>query len=291
MRRTTTAILLLLAAGPLRAQEAKPTPVSVAAAQSDVDQLHDAVASPAYDDFAVHARAAGFFDGIPSETPLIRPAPRGMDREPIDGREGSIDGMIDAAQKRYDLYKFSATEVPDAKLDAAIAYAKELRARKRVDFDAAMAENQMGEFDLPKDKSDGGAVKLNTRLPLMATRIGEAFCYAALVHEAAHAKALAEGRLDLARTVDNEVEAYRVEYLWLKVIDPSGQRMVVLDSTLKLRLEAHPEDALSRLSRSYVQHLLQLWFTNGEDAKLRDFVRRIGYGDGGVDPAATEIRA
>lgn len=293
-RKPLVAALLLLAALPLRAQQGGdkgPALVSAGAVQADVDQLHDAVASPSVDAFAVRGRASAFFDGVPSHTPAFRPAPRVMDREPVDGRVGTIDGMIDEAQKRWDAYKLSSP-VPDAPLDAAIAYAKELRGKKRVDFDSKLAENQMGEFRYSPDKLDDGVIKLNARLALLATRIGEAFAYATLVHEAAHAKARVEGRLDPKKTMDNEVEAYGVQYRWLKVIDPRAERMIVMHSTIRLHLQVHPEDQVSRLSLSYLEHLLQLWDTNGEDAKLRDLIKKLGYkDDGGMDPGATPIRA
>ena len=297
MRRKTLGALLLLAALPLRAQNSAgsdkngPLLVSAGAVQAEVDQLHDAVASPAFDNYGVHGRAAAFFDGVPGMTPVMRPAHRGIDREAVDGHEGSIDGMLVEAQKRWDLYRFSTSEAPDAKLEAAMAYAIDLRKENLVKFDAAMSKNQMGEFRFAKDHFDIGAINLNERLTLLATRIGEAFSYATLVHEAAHAKARADGRLDPAHVVDNEVEAYRVQCLWLKVIDPRAERMAVMISTLELHLRVHPTDEVSRLSLSYLQHLLQIWDTDGEDAKLRDLVKKLGYQEGGVDPAATAIRA
>lgn len=296
-RTPLVAALLLAAALPARAQPAGGEDkgaalVSAGAVRAEVDQLRDAVASPAYDASAVRGQAAGFFEGVPSRTPYFRPAPRVMDREPVDGHVGTIDGMIDEAQKRWDHYKFTTAEVPDARLDAAIAYAKDLRGQKRVDFDAALPENQMGEFRYSKDKADDGVIKLNARLALLATRIGEAFSYATLVHEAAHAKARREGRLKPETTIDNEVEAYRVQYQWLKVIDPRAERMIVMHSTLKLHLRLHPEDQVTRLSVTYLEHLLEVWDTNGEDAALKALVKKLGYtNDGGVAPGATPIRA
>jgi hypothetical protein len=297
-RKPLVAALIILAALPVRAQEGGgadskgPTLVAAGAVQADVDQLRDAVASPSVDNDRVRSRASAFFDGVPSRTPAFRPAPRVMDREAVDGHAGSIDGMIAEAQKRWDHYKFSSATVPDARLDAAIAFAKDLRDQKRLAFDAQMPENQMGEFRYSLDKSNDGTIKLNERLTLLATRIGEAFSYATLVHEAAHAKARAEGRLDPKHTIDNEVEAYGVQYQWLKVIDPRAERMIVMHSTLKLHLQLHPEDKVSRLSASYLEHLLQVWDTNGEEAKLKELVKRLGYEEnGGVNPAATPIRA
>ncbi len=307
-------LLLIAAALPLRAQEtpetaetapaaapangdAKKDPILVnpAEIQTQADQLHDAVASPSVDDFRVHSQAAGFFENVQRETPLVRPAPRRMDREPVDGRVGTIDGMLETAQQRYDHYKMTATEVPAADLENAVGYAKVMRDDKRADFDKTgkMAENQMGEYVYAvKDALDAGKVEINGRMALMATRIGEAFSYATLVHEAAHAKARADGRLTPDKVIDGEVEAYRVQYRWLKVIDPSAERMIVLHSTLNLYLKRHPEDQVTRASISYLEHLLQLWDTGGEDGKLREMIRKLGYEDGdsnhggGVNPAA-----
>lgn len=293
-RKPLVAALVLAFALPARAQndDKGAAVVSASAVQADVDQLHDAVASPAVDEAGVRGRASAFFDGVPSETPSFRPAPRVMDREAVDGHMGTIDGMIDEAQKRWDRYKFTTSEVPDARLDAAIAYAKDLHAQHRVAFDPKLPENQMGEFRYSKDKADDGVINLNARLALLATRIGEAFAYATLVHEAAHAKARQEGRLKPEATIDNEVEAYRVQYQWLKIVDPRAERMIVLHSTLKLHLQLHPEDKVSRLSVSYLEHLLQLWDTNGEEAALKEMIKKLGYtNEGGVAPGATPIRA
>jgi hypothetical protein len=65
--------------------------------------------------------------------------------------------------------------------------------------------------------------------------------------------------------------------------------MIVLDSTLRLYLRDHPEDRITRLSVDYLRHLLKLWDTKGEERALREFIRKLGYVPGGVDPAASEI--
>jgi hypothetical protein len=306
MRRILPALLLLIAAAlPLRAQEAPETDaasasgdakkgpllVESAAIQTQADQLHDAVASPRVDDFSVHNKAAGFFENIQSQTPLVRPAPRVMDREDVKGNIGTIDGMIEAAKRRYDHYKLTTTEVPAAELDRSVSYAKTLREEKRADFDKTgkMDENQMGEFVYTvKDKLDAGKVEINGRMALIATRIGEAFSYATLVHEATHAKARADGRLTPEHVIDGEVEAYRVQYQWLKVLDPRAERMIVMISTLNLYLERHPQDQVTRASITYLRHLLTLWDTGGDEQKLRAMIKDLGYEEGkGIDPASS----
>jgi hypothetical protein len=309
MRRILLGLLMGVAL-PLRAQTG-PAPVEDASASKDpvlvnpdavrkqADELHDAVASPTTTDSGVHDRAAGFFEGLQRETPLVRPTPHFMDRERVDGHVGTVDGMIETAQARYDHYKLTTTEVPATELDESIKYARGLREDKRADFDKAgrMAENQMGVFRYAKDKLEGGLVELNGRMALMATRIGEAFTYATLVHEATHAKARASGRLTPEQVIDGEVEAYRVQYRWLKVVDPSEERLIVLHVTLSIHLKRHPEDRVTAQAVSYVTHLIDLYDTNGEDDKIREYVKKLGYEDGdhdhdgGVNPAATPVRA
>jgi hypothetical protein len=303
MRRMPLGLLLLIAAAlPLRAEETPASaPASAADANKDpilvnpdavrtqADQLNTAVASPSVDNYSVHSKAAGFFENVQRQTPLVRPDPRRMDREPVDGHVGTIDGMIATAKVRYDHYRMTTTEVPSTDLENAVGYAKVMRDDKRADFNGKMAENQMGEFVYAvKDRLDAGKVEINARMALIATRIGEAFAYATLAHEAAHAKARADGRLTPERVIDGELEAYRVQYRWLKVIDPSAERIIVMHSTLGLHLKRHPEDQVTRASISYLEHLLQLWDTGGEDGKLRDMIKKLGYEEGEKNLASAE---
>ncbi|MFI5345935.1 MAG: hypothetical protein ACHQ51_06130 [Elusimicrobiota bacterium] len=301
--------LMLGAALPLRAQTgpapaddssgAAPALVNPEAVRKQNDELRDAVASPSSSDYGVHDRAAGFFESLQRETPLVRPVAHYMDREPLDGHVGTVDGMIATAQQRYDHYRMKSADIPNPELDRAIAYAKDLRDQKRADFDrtGAMAENQMGVFRYAKDKLEGGMVQINARMALLATRIGEAFAYATLVHEAAHARARAEGRLTPEKVIDGEVEAYRVQYRWLKLVDPSGERLIVLHDGWSNYMKKHPEDRVTALAITYVEHLVDLYNTDGDERKLREYVKKLGYeeGDngreGGVNPAASPIRA
>jgi hypothetical protein len=276
-----------------------PLLVRPEAVSRQAEDLRDAVASPSVSDYAVHQQAEHFFGNIQSETPVVRARFRRMDREHVDGRVGTVDGMIETAQQRWDHYRMRTAEVPAAELDGAIVFAKDLRRQKRADFDPSgrMPENQMGVFRYAKDQLQGGMVQLNARLAMITTRLGEAFAYATLVHEAAHAKAREEGRLSPERVIDGEVEAYRVQCRWLKVVDPSEERLFVLHSALTMRLQSRPEDRISAQALSYVVHLIELYDTDGDEAKLREYIKKLGYEegdhdhDGGADPAAAPIRA
>lgn len=302
--RRTLAVAALLASLPLGASadgavDGRPTPVDTASVQKQADDLHDAVASPSASNGQVRDQAGMFFEGLQRETPVVRAHAHFMDREPVTGERGTIEGMLDTAQARYDHYKLKTSEIPAAELDGAIAYARKMREEKREDFDrrGAMPENQMGVFRYAKEKLEGGMIEVNGRMALIATRIGMAFSYATIVHEAAHAKARAEGRLDPKRVIDGEVEAYRVQYRWLKIVDPKEERLMVLHVTLSKYLEQHPDDRITAQAISYVSHLIDLYDTGGEDSKIREYVQKLGYEegdhdhDGGVNPSASPVRA
>jgi hypothetical protein len=307
--------LLTLAAAPARADDASGDAATVPASdvradsgdpkkdailvnpdavKAQADELHDAVANPSVDNFSVHSQAAGFFEGLQRETPLVRPAPRVMDRENVDGDVGTVKRFLQDAQSRYDHWKFTSIEVPPPGLEASMGYATDMHGDKRAAFDKTgkMAENQMGEFQYAPGSSDKGRIEINGRMALIATRIGMAFSYATLIHEATHARNHAEGELSPDKVVAGEVAAYKVEYEWLKILDPRAERTIVLLSTLNLYLERHPDDQITRASVSYLHHLLTIWDTGGDEQKLKKMVEDLGYRDGdkehpgGVDPEA-----
>jgi hypothetical protein len=241
-------------------------------------EVQEAGSSPAVDAAAARDKAAGFFDILQRSTPFARPAERHMDREIVDGRMGTMKGFVDTAQQRFDYYKLHTNDVPPAEIEETVAHARKLNDEGRADFDrtGTMADNQMGVFRYVRTEWQG-LVKLNAHLAMIATRIGEAFAYATLVHEAGHSRAREEGRLHPEKVIDGELEAYRIQYRWIKIIDPSAERMIVLHSTLRLRLKAHPEDRVTAAAVGYLEHLLQVYDTNGEEPKLRELIDRLGY--------------
>ena len=78
------------------------------------------------------------------------------------------------------------------------------------------------------------------------------------------------------------MSSFRVQFQWLKLMDPSGERMLTLHSALKLRLarETDPlvKDALKG-AVDYLEHLSDVVATNGKDKDLRELAERL-YGGG-----------
>lgn len=294
MRGLPAALVLLGFAPSLSAQTAPAGAVTVPAGPSVVvgaasiqqraDDLHGAAAAGSSGEADVAARGQRLSDAVSGKTPLFKPAPRRMDREPVDGHVGDMTGIAAVGTPRLDAYR-KRFGPPPADLAAAVRYVNDLMTQGRLGFDASgtMPDNQMGQFDYDKDKSQVGHISINPWMKLMVTRIGDAFAYAAVVHQSAHALSHSERRLDAKRVTDAELEAYRVQYEWLTVMDPSSERLVVLNSALRLQLERHPEDHVTALSLKYTDHLLKLWDTHGKEKELREFIRKLGYHDGDAD--------
>jgi len=304
MRRIVAALALALLSSRAPAQEtppatpaspapqngidARPTAVDPVLLQKKADDLRDAVADPGSSLYRLHADAGALFNNVQSQTPVRRPHARLIERENVDGRIGTLDGMIEAANRRFDAYKlrFHAPPPPDATASAETAVA--FKEQGRADFDKKnrLTDEQMGVFRYAPADVAGGVIELNRRLALIATRIGEAFAYSTLVHEATHARDRAAGKLSPEHAKDGEVNAFRVEYLWLTTMDPTGMRLIDLQLTLDDWTKRHPKDVLSAHALAYVQHLTALRQTGGEEKKLRKFVDDLGYEDDPDKPAA-----
>lgn len=276
-----------------------PALVDPSTIAQQTEDLRDAVAKPMTPDATLHFGAASLFESVQSKTPVFATSLPRIEREPVTGELGTVEGMHKTAEQRWDHYKMTTKEVPNADLEATLLYAQSLKREKRVDFDqlGTMAENQMGTFLYAKDKLEGGIISLNQRLALIASRIGEALSFATVAHEAAHARARAAGRLDPKKVIDGELEAYRAEYLWLKAIDPKAERLATMQGGLEKWLKKHPTDQVSRMALKYTNHLIEVYNTDGEESRIRDMIKRLGYQDGdhdhdgGVHDGADGLRA
>ena len=160
-----------------------------------------------------------------------------------------------------------------------------LQEAKRLDYDSEgqLAENQMGIFKYLRDRLSGGVVKLNERMRILSMLVGDAFTYATVAHESQHSLDRSAGRLTPEQEIAGEINAFRTQYLWLELMDPTGERMLTLWVPLKRRfaIEKDPEikhalgDAIT-----YLEHLSDVRTTGGKDDKLKKLVEKLGYTDG-----------
>jgi hypothetical protein len=235
---------------------------------------------------SIKTRAHGFFDKLPDQQLVVAAGNyRRMDRERVPGKVGSIDGMTDEADLRIEQWKRTRTEPPPPALETAVARARALKEDKSLSYDTegALAPNQMGIFQYMRDRLDGGVIKLNERMKLLGILVGDAFTYATVSHEAQHSLDRAAGRLTPEQEVSGEVSAFRTQYHWLKLMDPSGERMLTLHGRLKMWALREPDDEIKAVLNEavvYLEHLSDVVATNGKEDELKKLVEKLGYKDG-----------
>ena len=285
------ALIFSLIAAPAFAEQPAPAPaaqefVDPATLKARADALRDAVADISVSAVSIKTRANGFFDKLPDQQLVVAAGNyRRMDREPGTGKVGSIDGMQEAADRRIAEWKRTHTEPPPPELTATVAQARALKESKHLSYDSEgkLAPNQMGIFQYMRDRLDGGMVKLNDRMKLLGILVGDAFTYATVTHEARHSLDRAAGRLTPEAEIAGEISAFKTQYLWLKLMDPSGERMLTLHGSLKMWMLREPDDKIKIAlgeAVAYLEHLSEVVETNGEKDALEKLVKKLGYSDG-----------
>lgn len=282
-------LIVLLIAGPAAAGQPEPAPqeyVDTATLKSRAEALRDAVADISVSNVSVKSQAYGFFDKLPEERLVVAAGGyRRMEREPVTGKVGSIEGMTDEASRRIDEWRRTHAEPPPPDLVASVAKARALHGEKRLGYDEedSLAQNQMGIFQYMRDRLDGGVVKLNERMRILGILVGDAFTYATVAHEAQHARDRESGRLTQEQEVAGEVSAFKTQYLWLKLMDPSGERMLTLHGSLKMWMLRETDEKVKDALNSavvYLEHLSDVVATNGDEDELKKLVEKLGYKDG-----------
>ena len=259
--------------------------VGAVSLKARADSLRDAVADPKVSDISVKSQAYGFFDKLPDERIVVNTGPyRRMEREAVTGKVGSIEGMQEAADRRIAEWKRTHMEPPPPELTSSVAEARILAGSKRLSYDTReeLAPNQMGIFQYMRNSLEGGTVKLNERMKLLGILVGDAFTYATVAHEAQHSRDRAAGTLTPEQEIAGEINAFKTQYLWLKLMDPTGEKMLTLHGSLKMWALREPDDkvriALNE-AVTYLEHLSDVVETNGNQAELEKLVKKLGYSD------------
>lgn len=282
------AVLALFIAAPALAYDAAPAApapqefVDPATLKARADELRDAVADPSVSDISVKTRSAGFFDKLPEQTLVVPVRVRLMDREPVVGKMGTVEGMQAEADRRIEKWKREHNEPPPPELEGAVDEARGLRDSKRLDYDekGELRENQMGIYKYMTDKASGGFVKLNERMRILAAVVGECFAYATVAHEARHSRDREAGKLSPEKEIEGEISAFRTQYAWLKVMDPTGERMLTLHGALRVQRDRATDPKLKNLLNQgvvYLEHLSDVVETNGKEEELKKLVEKLGY--------------
>ena len=283
---TLLGLLALLIAAPAFAEPAeKPAYVDPAILKARADDLRDAVADMNVSNIALKTRAEGFFDSLPKANLVVPVYRRQMDRERVGGDMGTVEKMADEADRRIEQWKRTHKEPPSPDVVAAVAQARTLKEGDRLSYDeqGQLQQNQMGLFTYLRDRLEGGRVKLNERMKLLGALVGHAFTYATVAHESKHALDREAGRLTPEQQIAGEIAAFKVQYEWLALMDPSGEKMLTLHGTLRERRDrAVDPDIKAAYNEAvvYLEHLSDVRATNGDEGELKKLVEKLGYEDG-----------
>ena len=271
----------LLAALPALALDGKIETVAVPQQASEihaeVGDFKDAVASPFQPHEKVSRKAYELFnEGVPGSRIAVKVNLRGWDTERgIDGTPADVDRIVRSGQRRL----MEIRAVPAPEFSEANSYATSMNTPEKMDFAKDLDENMMGMYRYSATSSALGTIKLNQALRLIAAKVGDVFAFATVVHEAAHARDHQKGKLSPDKVVDGEVLAFQTQYLWLKMVDPYGERLAliraVLAEELKTKYSRVAEEALK-----YATALHVLAGTLGEERKIREYIEQLGYQEG-----------
>lgn len=268
-------LLAALLALSLAALPASAVPRPVGGFVDQVDRLHHTAATSG-SETRIYAEGLSVEDAMVRAQVTVKLQMSGMPKEPEPpSKPADLDELYESGLSRYT----RVAEPPPAELDDAVSLALQFKRAEDIGFRGDLQPSQMGVFEWSKDKLDQ-FIKLNETLSLIATRVGYAFAFATVVHEAAHALALRLGLLSTDRVIDGEIFAFQRQYLWLVRVDPTGHQLAQLRLQLERRVKVDPTDVLSKKALGYVTCLDVLRGTGGDLFRIREYVEHLGYTEG-----------
>jgi hypothetical protein len=288
------AALLALSARPASAQlgvqYTAPMPEAPSAAATpqatalvdETDKLNDALANPAVSRDELHGRAGNLFGNIMRQeaSDVGDVDLRGWAKPDLE-TSGSVEGLVDKSGNTIAEAKFKATaEAPPApELVDAWLYGRELHQGGMMGYDQEdkLDKGTLGAFLYTKTAALG--VLFNKRFKDIQKWVGDQFAAATAVHEAAHARDHAAGELNNKEVKKGEKQAFETEYKYLRLVDPTGQKLAYARTNL-----CSPSSVAPKVACEYVTHLAKIsWY--GEKGDWDGLVSSLGYEDrpGGHD--------
>lgn len=281
---TLLAALLALPAAAQTVQYGAPAPALPAAPETpqaaaivdQTDQLNDALANPAVSKDELHGRAGNLFGNLLRQDSA---AIGGVDlrgwEKPDTSTSGNVDGLIEKSGDTIAEAKFKTTaDAPPApELVDAWLYGRELRKADMMgyDQDGKLDKGTLGAFLYTKTAALG--VLFNKKFTDIQRWVGDQFAAATAVHEAAHARDHAAGELNAQEVKKGEKLAFETEYKYLRLVDPTGQKL----SYARVNL-CSPTSLAPKVACDYVTHLAKIsWY--GEKGDWDGLVAALGYED------------
>ncbi|MDE2291251.1 MAG: hypothetical protein KGL53_04145 [Elusimicrobia bacterium] len=288
---TLLALLLALPAGAQMVDRSAPNPgdpgklVSgqTAVLTKQTDDLHDALSNPGASAGDLHDQAAALFS-LMDRRDASRVGALDLRGWAVPDRtsQGDVDGLVDRSAKtiaeadfkaRLPSLKTEAPPAPDADLIASWRTGDDLNQAKMVGYDdnGKLGRGTMGAYLYTKVKALG--VLFNKHFRSIQRWLGDEFAAATLIHEATHAKDDAKGKLNPVEVKKGEMSAYKQEYKYLRLVDPTGQKLAWA------RVNACAAGSTApKIVCTYVNHLAMISFYGQKD-DWKGLVTALGYHD------------
>ncbi len=205
---------------------------------------------------------------------------RGWDKPDLE-TSGSVEGLVDKSGNTIAEAKFktNAEAPPAPELEDAWVYGRELHQAGMMEYDqeGKLDKGTLGAFLYTKTAALG--VLFNKAFKDIQKWVGDQFAAATAVHEAAHARDHAQGELNNKEVKKGEKQAFETEYKYLRLVDPTGQKLAYARVNL-----CSPSSIAPKAACDYVTHLAKIsWY--GEKGDWDGLVSSLGYEDrpGGHD--------
>jgi hypothetical protein len=279
-----------MAAGSYSAEAYQPPVVGVDASYlgDAVGSLRDAVAnSPS--DGQIYAQANALFGNqIPSQAttyggnvrlkgwtkPVIHSEEfkRKQEREDI-----SVGGISDRV---YNTLMASEVPPPTEVIDSYL-YGEELEKAGLSAYDAknALGKGVLGLYKYTKDSAIG--VFFNRSMKTVQSWVGNEFAAATKMHEDGHARDHMRGQLNPVQVKKGETQAYRTEYEWLKIMDPTGEKLSWARATIGKFAQGSRK--APEFVGKYLEHLAMIR-RFGDSDDFAGLVVALGYRDRSDNP-------
>lgn len=247
-----------------------------------VQEIQAGLDAGAVDSEDLSARVAALFGQIPDGGGLrTRPVRlRGWYKPRIfagaskdESREqNSVLGLAEATREGLRESEEASAEVVEAYL-----HGEQMRERGLAgyDQDGQLGGGQLGVYVYTPEQAL--AIRYNDRMREVQEYAGNEWAVATKIHEDAHARDHIKGELNPIQVRKGEVLAYKTEYLWLQMIDPTGEKLSWARATIGKFAPASSK--APPFVGQYLEHLAMIR-DYGDRGDFPGLVAALGYQDG-----------
>jgi hypothetical protein len=262
-------------------------PTSVTGIKTETDELRDAVLDPNTSNTQLYEQASALFGAIPrrDSSRMGTVNLHGWEK-PDPATNMDVQGMMTRTQEHM-LRSWSEHKVPPKpEILEAYQYGGGLHAAGLMTYDTKgkLTKNQLGAYLYTATSAVG--ILFNDAFRVLQAWLGDELASATLIHEGAHARDHAQGKLNPVEVQKGEVQAFRTEFEWLKTLDPRGEKLAWARTTYCGIGVPNARAKAPGLVCEYLQHLAKIQY-HGERNDFDGLVEQLGYADRKENPFQT----